>query len=555
MRSKVFEFLKKYFSILDMLVCIILAFLFAVSPLYQNDFEYILRWNIHILSRFLVCLIVFPICTICIRMVIEKIAVKEEKSKLDKLFESKYSMIVIALILLICWLPVIGILYPGSLNNDGWGQIKQVDYQLYTNQHPMFDTLVMAGSIYHLAHLWNGKWQLAIFTYTIVQTIIMSFVLAYTLTYSKKKLKINSKILVCFLMIYGLLPIFPGTVQAISKDTLFSWAYVLFLINFLEMIRTKMTCLEKKRNIIYTIIISVLCVFTKRIGIYVVLASFLILLLMNIKSWKNISFIVLVMFAFMIFLDIINQYFSIFHILKIGKEGKYSLFFQHTARYSKYYESEVTQEEKDIINKVLKYDTLVENYNPLNSDTLIDNHVRGSSSQDYAEWLKVWMHQGLKHPKVYIEATLAMTSGWFSTKEFKPLMNMDWHDQLDKDIIPEETTKRPQVNRNLANWLQKKYDELAKIPIVDILLSFGFIASLLPAFLWTTTIKYRKNNENQKVWLGVFPTLISIALGCWLAPVSESTEGIRYLYPIVFTNIMLILWCIYCVKENKKVKL
>ena len=274
-------------------------------------------------------------------MVIEKIAIKEEKSQLDKLFEAKNSIFVITLILLICWLPVIGILYPGSLNNDGWGQIRQVGYKLYTNQHPMFDTLVMAGFIYYLAHLWNGKWQLAIFTYTIIQTIIMSFVLAYTLTYSKKKLKVNSKILFCILIIYGVFPIFPGTVQAISKDTLFSWVYVLFLVNFLEMIRTKMTCLERKRNIIYTIILSILCAFTKRIGIYVVLASFFILLT-NIKSWKNISFIVIVMFIFMIFLDIVNQYFSIFHILKIGKEGKYSLFFQHTARYSKYYENEVT---------------------------------------------------------------------------------------------------------------------------------------------------------------------------------------------------------------------
>ncbi|MBR1539592.1 MAG: hypothetical protein IJ629_00120 [Clostridia bacterium] len=198
----------------------------------------------------------------------------------------------------------------------------------------------------------------------------------------------------------------------------------------------------------------------------------------------------------------------------------------------------------------MKYDTLVANYNPLNSDNLMDNHVRGSSSKDYIEWLKVWAKQGLKHPKVYIEATLAMTSGWFSIKEYKPLMNMDWHDQLDKDIIPEETVQRPQANRNLANWLQKKYDELAKIPILDIVLSFGFIASIVPAFAFTTTIKYRKNQNNEKVWVGSIPTVISVVLGCWMAPVSEQIEGIRYLYPIVLTNMILILWCIYCEKQK-----
>lgn len=543
----------KYFSKLDFFVNLIVSFLFTVSPFYQKSNNYCLTFNTSLLLVFLMYFVFFAIGTILARMLIEKIALNDKEIKLIKLFNSKYSIFFIAIILLICWLPFLICLYPGTLNNDGWGQIFFVKNNLYVDQHPLLDTLIIGGIILKVSSLSNGNWHLAIFVLTCIQAVAMSFALAHTLTYSKKKLNLNTKLLFFVLLLYGIFPIFPYTVQAVSKDTLFSCVYVLFFVNYLEIIRTKAENLKCLKSLVYTIILSILCAFTKRIGIYIVVGSLFFVLCTHFKvAWKSIGVILLSVFGFITILNVINNNFSIFYIISGGQEGKYSLLFQQTARYAKYYDNEVTENEKKSINRVLKYDWIAYRYNSRNSDNLIICHVKGHNNSVYIDYLKTWVQQGLKHPKVYIDAGFAMMSGWFSQNEFRPLMDMDWHDQLDESLIPEWVTKRPNEISTVANWLKDKYDELYKLPLFNIILSFGFIASIIPAFAFTTSIKYNKNIEKRRLWLGSFPTIISVVLGCWMGPVSDITEGIRYLYPIVFTNIMLLLWCVYCAKQCKR---
>jgi len=45
----------------------------------------------------------------------------------------------------------------------------------------------------------------------------------------------------------------------------------------------------------------------------------------------------------------------------------------------------------------------------------------------------------------------------------------------------------------------------------------------------------------------------SLALGCWLAPVSIHFEGRRYLYPITYTALLMLAWCRYSLRKGDEV--
>jgi len=89
-----------------------------------------------------------------------------------------------------------------------------------------------------------------------------------------------------------------------------------------------------------------------------------------------------------------------------------SIPFQQTARYIKEYPEEVTLKEKKAINDILSYDGIKENYNPEISD-FVKNTFREGSEDKLDEYFKVWFEMFLKHPMVYIEATLNNTFSYY----------------------------------------------------------------------------------------------------------------------------------------------
>ena len=141
-----------------------------------------------------------------------------------------------------------------------------------------------------------------------------------------------------------------------------------------------------------------------------------------------------------------------------------------------------------------------------------------------------------------------MLSGWFSWHEYAPLMNSDWRTQHNTELIPESVAVRGMTD-STANAYEEMFHNLYNIPIIQFFLSYGLYASLLPAFALSTVMRKWKNKD-IKYWMALFPLLSALFFGCWLAPVSYQIEGMRYLYPVVYTIPIIIMWCIYIYKNN-----
>ena len=214
-----------------------------------------------------------------------------------------------------------------------------------------------------------------------------------------------------------------------------------------------------------------------------------------------------------------------------------SLPFQMTARYVVEYGDDITAEEREAIDKVMDFDTLAEDYNPMNADGV--KHDKSASGRDFLVYIIVWFKMGLRHPDAYIKAFNAMLSGWFSFSKYQPLLTMDWHNQLNSELIPEAVASRGSLSSMTSSWFAEYYENLYNIPMLNLPLTYAFYATLIPAFALCTLAQRRKKFEH--CWLIVLPVLLSIALGCWLAPLSIHFEGVRYLYPVVYVTPLLLM--------------
>ena len=469
-------------------------------------------------------------------------------------FESKHGLMKTAFLIFLCWLPVLLILYPGTFINDTWGELQQfmaftdggrLHRHVLSDHHPFFDTLVMGSIIIPVAKL-TGAWHVAIFLYVLLQSLFTSLAFAYSIIYIYRKLMIGRVVTVLILAFYCVMPMYAASVQTVSKDALFSWIYVFFFIFFIEVVRTNGQVLQEKSFFLKFLLFIILCILTKKVGFYVIGGSLFILLVSRLINKKRIAISFgVALFMMVAFLPVSR---SILGVHSGGMQEMFSIPFQQTARYVKNHPNEISPTEKEVIGKVLIFNDLPKRYNPIFADPVKGYSQRGSKT-DYFNYLRVWAVQGLRHPGTYVDAFNAMASGWFSFHEYKPLMNMGWHSQLNPKKIPEWVPERNPFSKWTATTYEKAYDMIYSNPFFMLLLSYGLYASLIPAFMMGTIFRKHRKKEIP-YWIVGAPVLLTIVLGCWLSPVSIYSEGLRYLYPTLYTCPLMIAWCFFFYKNE-----
>lgn len=475
---------------------------------------------------------------------------------IDRIFDSKYRTLWLAVIIFVCWLPVLFMLYPGTLANDTWGQLNQVmnlkdGAWTISAHHPVFDTSFMSVIILPAAHIFKN-WHIAFFIYVLIQAVFTSLVFAYSISYFKDKFKQKNRTSFIFLLIYCFFPVFVMSVQNISKDALFSWLYVLFVIQFIEILRSKGEVLRRIRFLCAFLLVCVFCILAKKTAVYVILISLAFTLIFQKGNRKHLLIPISVLAAFnFVFLPAVRY---TFNIEPSGTQEMLSVPFQQTARFVKEHGSEVTTEERAALEKVLEYEKLPVLYNPTDADPVKGYEPRGDKD-DYKEYLKVWIAQGFRHPETYFAATVDHISGWFSFNLYQPSISMSHHSQQNDYYIPEAATERSEFFNTTANIYDNIYKFIYHIPVIGLILTFAFFATIIPYGFTIIFFIYRKVG-GCKYLLVVVPLLLSLFIGCYLAPVSANLEGARYLFPIVYSTpvLAMLVTSLYCSSKVKKVQ-
>lgn len=156
--------------------------------------------------------------------------------------------------------------------------------------------------------------------------------------------------------------------------------------------------------------------------------------------------------------------------------------------------------------------------------------------------MKVWLKQGLKHPFVYIDATMHNTYGYFYPYAFSPyvyyveyptsvFIAYDWDFHFTSSLLSRKILAR------YASFF-------ALLPVARLVSSIGF-GNLLIIIMGYI---FFKNKEKRKYILGLIPFYITY-LVCFASPVNNY---FRYAMPVVFQIPFLIVYFIYVLKKRIK---
>lgn len=488
----------------------------------------------------------------------ETLEIKIKNDKLNNLFNN-HTFITSLIMICTGWLIYIIAFYPTIMTIDAYNQLKQYfnieNYYsdtvnllskdvLLTNHHPVLHTIMMGGLLDFGKSLGNER--IGIFFYTLLQVMILAATLAYSIKYLKDN-GIKNRFLYLILLIYIIVPTFPFFAITATKDTIYTALIILYIIQIHKFINYAQKRKISIKEMIILIILMTLIWLMRNNGIHVMIASFLPVIFYSKENMKRC-------FSIFIIMMILNTSYNklllpSLNITAASGRETLSIPFQQTARYIKYYENDITIEEKEIINHVLHYDIIKNLYTPQNADPVKGTYKKSATDEDVNRYFQVWKMQYSRHPWLYWDSVINDNYGYF-------------YPQLSKSYIYYQDITQP-IFRKIANFGYSNYKEnfvdcsfnnLEKLreSLVNYAKTFQYIpvAGLLVNVAinnWVLIIllAYCISTKQKNKILILLPGLLTIIV-CIISPLDNC---FRYAMPTIFSNPLVLLLIIN--KKNK----
>lgn len=327
----------------------------------------------------------------------------------------KHPFLTCFLTILIVYLPYIVMSYPGILTHDTKTQlsnaIRAMDGQTaLRNQHPITHSLLMYFFTKTGQALF-GSANVGIFLYSLFQFLLLTAAFSWFIKLLVE-LKVPYRVIAFLIVFFTLAPTTQNYMFICVKDVPYTAFLIFFLIELFRLTGGYYDRSKGKKLHVLLLVLSALGMFLfRQDGIYLLLATFLGFL---ISSRKNRRFWSVLMIGFLcLFIFWQNILIPGFQIKPCSRRMMLSIPFQQTARYVRDAGSEVTEEEAEAISAILDYENLAELYNPNLSNQVKGTFNEDATTADLAAYFRVWFQMLLKHPEIYVQATMNNYYGYF----------------------------------------------------------------------------------------------------------------------------------------------
>lgn len=446
---------------------------------------------------------------------------KEDNKKniIHKFLKSKYSFIIIVILIFIAWLPYFLRYYPGLFTNDSYMQVLQSLGKVeLSNHHPIAHTGIISIFINIGCNIFKNI-NFGVALYSIFQMIMMAVMFTYVIRYLNQK---NVPIIVqaCCLLYYMFYPVHGLYSITMWKDILFSGLLPIYIIKSIELIYNTENFMKNKGNIIKYILISLLVILLRNNGLYIIILSMLAFIIALRKYWKKLAAIFIAIMAIYFLLKT-----SIFSILNI-KEGEIretlSIPLQQIARVDKYHKEELSKEVQEQINRFFKCDNIGEKYYPILSDSVKDELNEEYFKEHKIEFIKLWGNLLTNYFKDYVESFISNSYGYYYP-EAKHWVTIRTVRENNLGI-----SQQPIIDSELVTKIDSIIDR-RDIPIISMFFSIGTAFWII-----VTCLGYQILNKNYK---SILYYIIIFTL--WLTIVASPVFcEYRYAYAM-FTSIPL----------------
>ena len=335
----------------------------------------------------------------------------DNQSKILTFFDN-HTFVCTFFITLICWLPIIIIFFPGWTHYDGCHSISLfLGFAHWSNHHPVLISLLM-GSCVNIGKLF-GNGNLSIFLYTILLSTI-SILTFCNIQSFLKKIKASYIFRFLILLYFAIFPLWLISGYSLLKDGLYCMIVVNFTIELAHIILNPSEYLKSKSRWMYFVFLCILTCFTRNNGVYILFFVIIVLIFFYRKRMtitNQLKIISPLFVGIFLFSFCIHFLYPTLDIWLSGKGESSSIFCQQIGRYLKYYKSDLTDKEKNM----LKY-TFVdwENIGPQHYNPIISDPVKGRLYNKNNKLKKLWLTFLIKKPLVYFEAFFYHTASYYS---------------------------------------------------------------------------------------------------------------------------------------------
>lgn len=436
----------------------------------------------------------------------------------------------VMLAVFLCRLPYLVAFYPCSMSWDGGAQICEFyGIETFSNHHPPMLSFVY-GAVAFYAQKW-GVPNLGMFLIPLGQTCLSAFAVAKVCELFKE-LRVPYRVRWAGMVYYGLFTVWCIFDVTVIKDSIYWPLTLLYAVEIVWCIVRQEEFFAKKKHLFAMLLYGVLLTQTRNNGIFVLLFTVPVLLVVVKGRKKGVFFgSAAVMFAVVYLLNHV-LYPSMGVISLEEKEDTYCILFQQTAKYGQDYPEDVTEEERAFLNEMFDYDELVKVYNPQLADwvknclKICEATSADGTNAEFArikkEYFRVWSAQFGRHPLSYVNTFLECSYGYYYP-EVKPYKEGSGFYEMDRNMFTEglHQARQPEALAPLR-FLLEQVSKSAYLPGVGLLYRCGF-------YTWCVIFAagYLLVRKRYREAVIAVPAVVNI-LVCLISPVNTC---IRYAMP------------------------
>lgn len=436
-------------------------------------------------------------------------------------------------IILLCWIPLYFIAYPGIITPDSLAQIKIINGDaLLSDHHPIIHTAVI-GVFYKLGYFLFNSHNGAVGTAIFVQMLLMSSIFAYSISYLYSK-KVRLSYLIAILVFYSLSPIHAFYNITLWKDVLFSGVTLLLVISIYELVTQLNNKTIVQKDWIVFSLTAIGFVLLRNNGIYAYV--FLIMFMYYFFRRQLRSVIPYSLLPLIVYIIVKVPIFSTLGVQPGHTVEALSIPLQQMGYLAKHQDL-LTEADKELLDKIAPVGLMEELYLPYLSDPIKnlirDNPDYPSLVDDKVEFIKVWAQLGLRYPRAYIRSYAYQTLGYW-------YMDVDYWVILD-EIVPNEYGIERESNEQIefiSKWLAQLKDET---PLISALWSVGLVC--ITTFGLIIVVIVRKQYE--------LLTVMSVSVGIWITIMISTPVNAEFRYIYALYTVLPLLMAITFIKQEK----
>lgn len=437
--------------------------------------------------------------------------------------------ILLPVILLCCWLPWFLYNFPGVMTPDSISQYSQaMGLTGYSDHHPFAHTLLIKLLLSMGMALFDNVYA-AIACYTVFQMVLMALLLCYCICVLYRY-GAGRKLCLLFLIFYACVPYNGSFAVTMWKDVLFSGFLLLFALCLYCLLHLYAAGerLKKQPGLLALLLLSgfLVCLFRSN-GLYVFLLTAPFLIIVLRREWKLLLPGILAVLVLALFIK--GPVYDALGVAEPAFSESLSIPAQQIARVV-YEGRALTQEQIDLLEKTVDYDSIADYYQPELSDPI--KALIQYGNPEYLEthkgaYLKLWIQLGLRYPLDYWNAFVDQTRGYWYPGEPGLTVN--------ESISPNDVGLTGQsVLSGTPAWkvveiLNKLYTIL---PLYGLLYSIG--AFTWAAVFWCVNCALNGRKRNFLLFVPFFALILTL---CLATPVAAD---LRYAYPLILSMPLLL---------------